>query len=144
MRSVSIEVLHIGMKDTMQLLLLQDEQMIEALSPHAAQKAFTDGIRSRGVIECFEELDGACGCHSGETRSEFAIVVVNEICGGLPIRRSFSQLLGYPRVRGRVRHIHMDHLSRLQLDDEEGKKRTEEEVSGLEEITGPQLCSMIA
>ena len=47
MRSGLIEVLHIGMKDTMQLLLLEDEKMIEALSPHAAQKAFTDGIRSR-------------------------------------------------------------------------------------------------
>jgi hypothetical protein len=79
-----IEVLHRGMKDTMQLLLLEDEKMIEALSTHAAQKAFTDGIRSRGVIGCFEELDGACGCHSGETRSEFAIVVVNEICGACP------------------------------------------------------------
>ena len=38
----------------------------------------------------------------------------------------------------------MDDLSRLQLDDEKRKKRTEEEISDLEEITGPDLCRMIA
>ncbi len=36
MRSGSIEVLDIGMQDTMQLLLLEDEKVIEALSTHAA------------------------------------------------------------------------------------------------------------
>ena len=38
----------------------------------------------------------------------------------------------------------MDHLPRLQFDDEEGKERTEEEISHLQEITGPHLCRMIA
>jgi hypothetical protein len=38
----------------------------------------------------------------------------------------------------------MDDLSRLQLDNEKRKKRTEEEISDLEEITGPYLCRMIA
>jgi len=41
-RSGSIEVLDIGMQDTMQLLLLEDEKVIEALATHAAQKPFTD------------------------------------------------------------------------------------------------------
>ena len=36
MRSGSIEVLDIGTQDTMQLLLLEDEKVIEALSTHAA------------------------------------------------------------------------------------------------------------
>jgi hypothetical protein len=36
MRSGSIEVLDISMKDTMQLLLLEDERVIETLSRHAA------------------------------------------------------------------------------------------------------------
>jgi hypothetical protein len=46
MRSGSIEVLDIGMQDTMQLLLLEDEKVIEALSTYAAQKPFTDHIGS--------------------------------------------------------------------------------------------------
>ena len=39
-----IEVLYLGTQGTMQLLLLQDEQVIETLPTHVAQKAFTDGI----------------------------------------------------------------------------------------------------
>ncbi len=38
----------------------------------------------------------------------------------------------------------MHDLARFDLDDEEGKKRTEEEICHLQEITGPHLCRMIA
>ena len=40
--------------------------------------------------------------------------------------------------------MHMDDLSRLQLDDEKRKKRTEEEIRDPGEITGPDLCRMSA
>lgn len=49
----SIKVLNLGMKDAVQLLLLQDEQVIETLSPHTSQEALTDGIGSWCVIRCF-------------------------------------------------------------------------------------------
>ena len=38
----------------------------------------------------------------------------------------------------------MDDFPRLQFDDEEGKKRTEEQVCNLKEIAGPDLARMIA
>jgi hypothetical protein len=50
MWSGSIEVLDIGVEDTVELLLMQDEQMIEAFTSYTPQEAFTDGIGSRGVI----------------------------------------------------------------------------------------------
>ena len=59
----SIEVLHIGMKDAVQLLLLQDEQVIETFATHTAQKPFTDGIGAWRVIRGFQDLDAAGGCH---------------------------------------------------------------------------------
>src|SRR5258708_29520897 len=40
----SIEVLTIGRKDALQLLLFQAEQSIDTLATHAAQKPFTDRI----------------------------------------------------------------------------------------------------
>src|SRR5258708_21117918 len=40
--------------------------------------------------------------------------------------------------------MHMDDLSRLQLEDEKRKKRTEEEIRDPGEITGPDLCRMSA
>ena len=46
LRSGLIEVLDIGTKDTIQLLLVKDVQVIETLSPHTAQEALTDRIGS--------------------------------------------------------------------------------------------------
>ena len=71
LRSGSIEVLDRGAKDTLQLLLLQDEQVIETLAPHTAQKAFTDGIGVFRVIGCFQDLDAAGCCHTSKTGTKF-------------------------------------------------------------------------
>src|SRR5229473_3254068 len=57
MRSGSIEVLNIGVQHPLELLLMQDKQVIETLASHTPQKAFTDSIRSRCLIWCFEHLD---------------------------------------------------------------------------------------
>ena len=61
MGSGLIEVLDIGTQDTMKLLLLGDERVIETLATHAAQKTFTDGIGARSVIGCFQHLDTCTG-----------------------------------------------------------------------------------
>jgi hypothetical protein len=37
----------------------------------------------------------------------------------------------------------MDDFPRFQFDDEEGKERTEQEISDLQEITGPHISSVI-
>jgi hypothetical protein len=44
MRPGLVEVLDLGTQDTMQLLLMQDEQVIQTLATHATHKPFTDGI----------------------------------------------------------------------------------------------------
>jgi hypothetical protein len=76
-------------------------------------------------------------------RSEFPVVIPHQIFGRLPIRSCLPQLLRHPGISGRPRHIHMDDLPRLQLDNEEGEKGTKEEISDLQEITGPHLGRMI-
>jgi len=50
MWSCLIEILHIGMQDTMELLLMEDHYVVQALSPNTPQKAFTDHIGARRVI----------------------------------------------------------------------------------------------
>ena len=57
MRPGLIEVEQIRMKHPVELLLMQDEQVIETLAPHTSQKTLTDGIRARGVIRSFENLN---------------------------------------------------------------------------------------
>jgi hypothetical protein len=85
MRPGSVEVLDIGTQDTMQLLLLQDEHVIEALATHAAQKAFTDRIGPWCVVGRFQDLDAAgCG-HARETGAKLVITISDELLRPLSI-----------------------------------------------------------
>jgi hypothetical protein len=59
-----IEILDIGTQDTMQLLLTEDKDVIQALSTDAPQKAFTDRIGSWRVIGRFQYLDATRCCNT--------------------------------------------------------------------------------
>ena len=51
--SPPIEILNVSKQDTVQLLLTEDQDVIQALSSDTQEKAFTDGIssgRMRGVF----------------------------------------------------------------------------------------------
>src|SRR6266496_4787444 len=98
MRSCLVEVLHIGIEHPLQLLLLQDEQVIQAFFSDAPQEPFTDGIRSWGMNRRFEQLDAAGFRHPNKAGPKFAIVISNQILGHLPIGGGFSQLLCHPRI----------------------------------------------
>src|ERR1700686_1608826 len=100
----------------MQLLLMKDQYVVQALSPNAPQKALTDRIGSWRVIWCFKYFDAACDCYSSETGSEFAIIIANEIFRRLSIGSRFPQLLCGPRVGRRARHSDMYDLARSQFN----------------------------
>ena len=123
---------------------MQDQEVIKAFSPDAAQKALTDGICSWSLIRRSKHFDATGCCHTCKTRPAFAIVIPNQIPGSFPIRSRLSQLLGHPAIGRRSCHPHVDDLARLQFDDEEGKERTEEEIGDLQEITRPNTFRMIA
>ncbi len=63
----------------MQLLLMEDQQVVKALSSHTAQKAFTDGIGSWRLMGCFENLNAARCCNSSETRAKLVIIIAKKI-----------------------------------------------------------------
>ncbi len=144
MRSSLIEVHHVCLEETIELLLMQDQEMIQAFSPHASQKAFTDSIRSRSSVRCPKHFDATRGSYTRKTRPKFAVIIPNQILWFCSIRCRFSQLLRNPGIGGRSGHIHVDDLARFQFDDKEGRKRTEEEGSRLQKIASPNLCRMIA
>lgn len=144
MRSGLIEVHRICIEKPGELLLLEDEEVIQAFSPHAAQKTFTDCIRLGSSIRRPKDLDAAGCCYTCKILAEFADIIPDEIIWCLPIRCCFSELLCHPRIGGRSRHTHVNDLPRLQLDDEKRKKWTKEEISDLQKIASPYLCCMIA
>ncbi len=139
-----IEIQDIGLEEAVELPLMEDQEMIQTFSPHTSQKTFTNGICLGSSVRRSKHFDATGGCHACKMQSEFPVVIPNQLFGRLPIRSCLPQLLRYPAISGRPRHIHMDDLPRLQLDNEEGEKGTKEEISDLQEITGPHLCRMIA
>ena len=128
MGSSLVEVQHIRFEKAVELLLLEDEEMIQAFSSHASQEAFTHRIRSWRLVRRPKDLD-TTGCRNmSKTRPKFAIIVPNQVSWSFSIRSRLSQLLRHPGIRRRSGHIHMHDLSRLQFDEEEGEKWTKEEV----------------
>src|SRR5258708_6831745 len=105
--------------------------MIQAFSPYTSQETFTNGIGLRRSVWRAKDLDASCCCHTCKTRSELAVIISNQISWTFSTRGCLPQLLCHPGISGRARHIHMDHLSRLQFDDEKSKKWAEEKVCDL-------------
>jgi hypothetical protein len=44
MRSCPIKVCHILIEHTLELLLMENQRMVKAFSPHTPQEAFADGV----------------------------------------------------------------------------------------------------
>ena len=144
MRPGSVEIVHIRAQHAVELLLMQDEQMIKALTSHTAQEPLTDGIGSRGVVGGFENLDVTRSSQPRETHSKLAIVIADEVLRTHPIGSGFSKLLCRPSVGGRACHADVDHFARVQFDNEEGEQRAEEEIGDGQEVARPDLPSMSA
>jgi len=105
----------------MQLLLMEDQHVVQALSSHTAQKAFTDRISSWRMIGRFKYLDTARCCHMSETRPKLALVITDEILRRLSIQSRLPQLLLRPAERaatGRFTLVkHRGNLSKLVRED---------------------------
>jgi hypothetical protein len=99
MRPGSIEGLARGVKDTIQLLLLKDEQVIETLSSDTSQKAFTDRIGAFRMGRRGEHRDAEGIGHARETGSKLVITITNEMVRRLSIRSRLSQRYGRSRRR---------------------------------------------
>jgi hypothetical protein len=110
MGSCLVEVNHIRLEVTLKLLLLQNQQMIQAFLSDAPQETLTDGIGSWRVNRRFEQLDTARFRHSSKARPKFAVVIPDQILWRLSIWGGFSQLLRHPGIRRRSGYAHVDHL----------------------------------
>ena len=140
MRPCPIKVGHIRLENTVELPLMQDQQVIKTFLTNTSQEPLTDGIGSRRVIGGFENLDVTCPRHTVKARPELTVVIANQIFGRLPIRRGFPELLGHPGIGRRACHPYMDDPSCLEFDEEEGEEWSKEEIGDLEARHRPR-CS---
>ena len=111
MRSSLIEIQDICPEEAEELLLMEDQEVIQAFSPHTSQKALTDGIGLWRMVWRPKHLDAARCRDAGKNRSEFAIIIPNQIFWPLSIWSCLPQLLRHPKIRRRSRHIDMDDPS---------------------------------
>jgi actin-like ATPase involved in cell morphogenesis len=92
MRPGSVEVVQIRVEHAVELLLMQDEQMIEALTPDTAEEPLTNGIRARGIIRSCKNLDVTRLRHPSEAHPKLVVIITDEVLrslaigGGLPQR----------------------------------------------------------
>jgi hypothetical protein len=75
MGSCLVEIRDVGSEDALELLLLQDEQVVQAFLPYTPHEPLTDGIRSWGMNRRFEKLDATCDRHASKTGSKLAVVI---------------------------------------------------------------------
>ena len=96
-------------RHAVELLLMQDEQMIEAFTPYTAKESLTDGIRAWGVRRSFKNLNGTRLRNTSEAHPKLAVVITDKVLrphtkgGGEP------SLLSSPRVGGISSHADVDH-----------------------------------
>jgi hypothetical protein len=110
MRPCLVEVGHIRIEHPLELLLLKNQQVVQAFLPHTSQEAFADRIGSWCMNGRCENLYRTRGRHPSKTGSKFVIVITNQVLGCLPIRGGFSELLRHPGIGRRPCHADVDHL----------------------------------
>jgi hypothetical protein len=103
-----VEVQDIGLEEAVELFLVQDQEMIQAFSPHAPSKAFTDGIRLWRSIRSSKHLVA--------TRAKFwpHFLSLSRIryVGVCPYGAASRSGTRNPRIGRRSCHIHMNDLAR--------------------------------
>ncbi len=140
----AVAVPAIRAEDAPQVGLAADEEVVQALPPHAAEEALAGGVRPRGADGRAQHADPARGGEMVEARSVLGVIIADEQARPLVERRGLAPLLGDPGVGGVARHAHLDHPARPECDDEEGVERAEEQVGDREEVAGPDLRGVVA
>ena len=71
------------MKDSPQVTLIQNEEVVETLAAKAPHKPLADRIGSMSLERGPEYVDPAPRRYPGERRAEFRVIVTDEILGAL-------------------------------------------------------------
>ena len=123
-----VEVPDIRAEDAPQVRLAQDEDMVQALAPHAAEEALAGRVLPGRAIGRAHLRDARCRGHKREGRPVLAVAIADEVARPLAERRGLAQLLGDSGVRRVTRGTDMHHATGPGRDHDEGVQGPEEQV----------------
>src|SRR3712207_3619831 len=127
-----VEVRGVLREDASQVDLAQDQQVVQALAPHAAKEPLADRILPGRAIRRPQLLDASDRGDAGEGRPVLAVVVVQQVAWPMAERRRLAQLVGDAGVRRVAGHADMHDAARRELNHEERVERPEEQGSDRE------------
>ena len=132
-------------QDLLQMALIEDEHVVQALGSDRSDPAFGDGVGSRRS-EWRANLGNTNIAHpTMECGTVTAVAIMNEKSWQLAIpSTAFDHLLSRPRGGGIRRHVHVENLPAGVIDHEEHVQCSERDRSNAEESRTPRSPSRAA
>src|SRR5579863_923180 len=112
MGSIGVEIVDICLEDSEQMVVIADEQMVQALAAHRTDEPFTDGIGARRTKRGLDDFNLGPSGDRSEMLPILLVVIANKVFWALTEWRGFPQSLGYPSVGRMARHTEMYHPPR--------------------------------
>ena len=105
----------------MEVLLAEDDNVVEALTPNRAEETFADRVEVRRLRRNGYNVDASPFRCSGESRAIFPIVVTDQKSWSFSPWRGFAQLPGHPLVIRRPSHVEVHDLAAAVLHHKNAK-----------------------
>jgi hypothetical protein len=123
--------------DAPEVILTEDEDVVEHLSPEYADEALSKGIHVRRAYRRAHDAHARRPEYGSEAKAELRVVVADDnlwyaVHGGVP------GLLRAPLVGRRIGHRGMEDRSATQVQEEEYEHLAEPHVERLHEVTRPR------
>ena len=139
-----VEVLErILLEHATKVRLVQDDDVIEALSPGTAKKPLANRVQIWRPGRDSDDFDTRALGDRGKLLSELPIVVPDQEPRALAERCRLAKLLRCPPISRRPSHTDVHDFPRAVPDDEEGEDRPKEPIVELQEIAGPDFVGVV-
>src|SRR5215468_426034 len=144
MRAPVVEIADILGQDLLQMALIEDEHVVQALGSDGPHPALRYGVGSRRS-ERRANLGNTNIAHPTiECGTITAVAVMNEKSWRIAIpSAAFDQLLSRPRGGGIRRHVHVENLPAGVIDHKEHVQRSERDRSDAEKVARPDLRAVL-
>ena len=119
------------------MLRTEDDDVVETLATHAAEKALACGVHERRSDCRLDDTDACAPGDAIEFRPKLGVAVADDELGPLTKGCDLAEPLGSPCLAGFTGDGDMDNRLRVHVYDEEGEKRSKPDIVHLKEIAGP-------